>query len=145
MPVQFDQPLQLVDGNIDIPGDFYLTSEGSQIFTFPYGHEWIVRQGSIGNYQQLYTISDTGAMTIATRSISNITIDAGTALTMYADEIVLDAGLDDDGVQSPISLRQDGTTQFEITSSGTAESTVQVSRLGPAGHGGFLCTEICAM
>lgn len=129
VPLNLDKPLKLTDGTFDIPGDFYLTSEGSQYYTFPYSQTWTVRQGSPGSYQQLYHVDGDGGMTVATNSVSDITVSAGAALWLYGDAINLDANLDDKSEQTAINLKQNGNIKFRITQSGVTESIAQVGQL----------------
>lgn len=125
VPLSLDQPLELVDGNITVPDDLYITSGGSQYITFPYGESWMVRQGSDGNYQHLYEIDGEGGMTIATNAVSGITVSAGAALKMSAEEVNMDA-LDANGSPTTINLKQAGDTKFRINADGLSESIAQV-------------------
>lgn len=127
VPLSLDQPLELVDGNITVPDDLYLTSGGSQYITFPYGESWRVRQGSDGNYQHLYEIDGNGGMTIGTNAASEITISAGASLDMSAEEVNVDA-LDANGSPTAINLKQAGDTKFRVNDDGLSESIAQVSK-----------------
>lgn len=125
IPVTLEQPLELADGTFTVPGDFFLTSVGSQYFTFPYGQAWTVRQGSSPDYQPLFHVNTTGGMKIATNSVSDIEISSGVELKVFADEISLDANLDNDGLQTAINLNQNGDLRFRIRGDGVVESVVQ--------------------
>ena len=128
IPLTLEQPLELTDGTFDIPGDFFLTSTGSQYYTFPYGQNWTVRQGSSDlDYQSLFHVNSTGGMYIATNTESDIEIASGVELKVSADEITIDANLDNDGEQTAINLNQNGDLRFRIRGDSVVESVVQVS------------------
>ena len=129
IPLTLEQPLELTDGTFDIPGDFFLTSTGSQYYTFPYGHSWTVRQGpsSDTDYHSLFHVNSTGGMFIATNTESDIEIASGVELKVSADEITIDANLDNDGEQTAINLNQNGDLRFRIRGDSVVESVVQVS------------------